>query len=70
MSNNKETQIKIVIESWKEIQAAASKMLEAYYAYDDMDNIQPSSTQRCLPLSVDEWVCEIGGLIEDWEKVK
>lgn len=56
--------------AWKEIHEGVKKLWTLYEKYEDLNNVQPASTSKVTPASIDEWWHQISGHIEDWEHVK
>ncbi len=59
-------QMKIVRQAWIAIRKAADEMFDAYTECPDLNDLQPKDTGTVLPLSIDEWICSMGSLIDDW----
>lgn len=56
--------------SWlKELHTTVKHMEKQYEGNPELNDIQPNSMQKILPMSLDEWSSAIAGCIEDWENL-
>lgn len=57
-----------VIEELRDLETVVQRMSTLYDQNPDLNDLVDIS--KIIPLSLDEWYCEIGGVIEEIEKEK
>ena len=47
------------VEAFQALQDAVDDLAEVYEQHPELNNLQPASLERCIPMSLDEWSAEL-----------
>lgn len=58
-------------ELFASLHLTASALFELYDREDDgeLNDVQPASVPKCLPMSLDAWACELSACVDDWRQL-